>query len=160
MRFDQPPPEPLASAVGFLLSWTGRRTASTFAAGLAPLGLKPPHFGVLSLIAAEPGRTQYELGQLSMIDPSSMVAIVDELEALGLAERRLDPSDRRKRALHLTRKGVRTLERARAVAVETSEHILEALDESERETLMVLLRKLAGLPSKTAVAEPAGADDR
>ena len=55
MRFDQPPPEPLASALGFLLSWSGRRMAHTFATGLEPLGLKPPHFGVLSLIAAQPG---------------------------------------------------------------------------------------------------------
>src|SRR2546421_9364189 len=117
MGFSEPPPEPLASAVGFLLSWNGRRTAHRFAAGLEPLGLRPPHFGVLTLIDAQPGSTQQELGDRSMIDPSSMVAIVDELERLGLAERRVDPADRRKHAVHLTRKGTRTLERARAVAM-------------------------------------------
>ena len=120
--------------------------AHTFATGLEPLGLKPPHFGVLSLIAAQPGRNQHELGERSMIDPSSMVAIVDELERLGLAERRLDPDDRRKRAVHLTRKGVRTLERARAVAIDTAEEVLGPLNGKERETLRVLLRKVAGLP--------------
>jgi hypothetical protein len=31
MRFESPPPEPLASATGFLLSWNGQRTAHGFA---------------------------------------------------------------------------------------------------------------------------------
>jgi MarR family transcriptional regulator, lower aerobic nicotinate degradation pathway regulator len=152
MHFDQPPPEPLASAVGFLLSWNGRRIAHMFATGLEPLGLKPPHFGVLSLIAAQPGRSQHQIGERSMIDPSSMVAIVDELERLGLAERRLDPEDRRRRTVHLTRKGSRTLERARTVAIDTAEEVLGPLDEKERDTLRVLLRKLAGLPPEGAAA--------
>ena len=34
-----------------------------------------------------------------MIDASSMVAILDELERLGIAERRQNPADRRKHAL-------------------------------------------------------------
>ena len=58
MRFDQPPPEPLASAPGFLLSWNGQRIAHEFAAALEPLGLRPHHFGVLNLIAVAPGSTQ------------------------------------------------------------------------------------------------------
>ena len=55
MRFDDPPPEPLASAPGFLLSWNGQRMAHKFAAALEPLGLRPPHFGVMTLIDAHPG---------------------------------------------------------------------------------------------------------
>jgi DNA-binding MarR family transcriptional regulator len=152
MGFNQPPPEPLASSVAFLLSWNGRRTAHRFAAALEPLGLRPPHFGVLTLIDAEPGSTQQELGDRSMIDPSSMVAVVDELEGLGLAERRLDPADRRKRAVHLTRKGTRTLERARDAAMQTAEDVLGPLDEREQDALQRLLRKLAGLPAGPGVA--------
>jgi DNA-binding MarR family transcriptional regulator len=145
MRFDRPPPEPLASAPGFLLSWNGRRIAEAFADGLRPLGLRPPHFGVLTLIATEPGGTQQELVARSMIDASSMVAILDELEELELAERRPDPADRRKHALHLTAKGQATLKRARKVAVGTAREILAPLSSSEVETLRGLLRKLAGL---------------
>src|SRR6266568_3206501 len=88
MRFDDPPPEPLASAPGFLLSWNGQRMAHKFAEALAPLDLRPPHFGVMTLIAAHPGCTQRQLVADSLIDPSSMVAVVDELEQMGLAERR------------------------------------------------------------------------
>jgi MarR family transcriptional regulator, lower aerobic nicotinate degradation pathway regulator len=145
MRFDDPPPEPLASAPGFLLSWNGQRIARKFASALEPLGLRPPHFGVLTLIDANPGGAQRELVERSMIDASSMVAIIDELEELGLAERRPHPADRRKRAVYLTAKGRRTLQRAREAAIKTGQEVFAPLDEQELETLRRLLRKLVGV---------------
>jgi DNA-binding MarR family transcriptional regulator len=145
MRFDQPPPEPLASAPGFLLSWNGQRIAHAFAAALGPLGLRPHHFGVMTLIDTEPGSTQQELVERSMIDASSMVAIVDELEGLGLAERRPHPSDRRKHAVHLTAPGRKALERARAAAVKAASDLFAPLEAKEVETLLRLLRKMAGV---------------
>jgi DNA-binding MarR family transcriptional regulator len=136
-RFEHPPPEPLASATGFLLSWHGRRTGEGFASALRPLGLRPPEFGI----------TQQQLVTGSLIDPSSMVAVIDELEELGLAQRRKHPDDRRKHAVHLTAKGKRTLGRARDVAVKFADDLLAPLDADERETLRRLLRKLAGVES-------------
>jgi DNA-binding MarR family transcriptional regulator len=143
MRFDKPPPEPLASAVGFLLSWNGRRSAEGFAKALDAVGLRPPQFGVLRMIEARPGMTQRELVAGSLVDVSTMVAVLDELEAEGLAERRPHPSDRRKHAVHLTAKGKRTLEKALRVADDFVEELLEPLDAGEREELRILLRKLA-----------------
>jgi DNA-binding MarR family transcriptional regulator len=144
-RLSGPPPEPLASATGFLLSWLGRKTASGFAAALQPLGLRPPQFGILRLIETHPGIAQQELVTGSLIDPSSMVAVIDELEELGLAERRRHPQDRRKHAVYVTAKGRRTLGRAREVAVAYADELLAPLDADEQETLRLLLRKLAGL---------------
>src|SRR5919108_4628324 len=135
LRFDNPPPEPLASAPGFLLSWNGQRTAFTFAKALKSLELRPAHFGVMTLIASHPGSTQTELVSESLIDPSSMVGVIDELEERGLAERRPHPSDRRKHAVHLTAKGRRTLDRALAVATRMAEDFFAPLDPKERETL-------------------------
>ena len=147
MRFDDRPPEPLASAPGFLLSWNGQRMAAKFAVALEPLGLRPPHFGVMTLIDAHPGSTQQELVTRSLIDPSSMVAVIDELEAMGLAERRRHPDDRRKHAVYLTVRGRRTLQRARGVAVKMAQDVFAPLDAGELETLRLLLRKLAGVES-------------
>ena len=129
------------------MSWNGRRTAHKFAAALEPLGLRPHHFGVMTLIESHPGCAQQELVTGSLIDPSSMVAVIDELEQLGLAERRPHPDDRRKRAVHLTARGRRTLERAREAAMRTAQEVFAPLDEKEQETLRVLLRKLAGIES-------------
>lgn len=148
MRFDEPPPEPLASATGFLLSWNGRRTAAGFAQVLEQVGLSPPIFGVLTLIDSRPGLTQRELVAGSLIDASSMVAVLDQLEADGLAERRVHPSDRRARAVHLTAKGRKTLAKAQKLAVAFADELLEPLDTDERETLNALLRKLAGVDTR------------
>jgi DNA-binding MarR family transcriptional regulator len=145
MRFHDRPPEPLASAPGFLLSWNGQRMAFRFAEALEPLGLRPPHFGVLTLIDAYPGSAQQELVSRSLIDASSMVAVIDELEQMGLAERRRHPDDRRKHAVHLTARGRRTLERARESAVKMAQEVFAPLDADELETLRRLLRKLAGV---------------
>jgi DNA-binding MarR family transcriptional regulator len=145
MRWEHPPPEPLASAPGFLLSWNGQRIAAKFAAVLEPLDLRPPHFGLMTLIDGHPGSTQQELVTRSLIDPSSMVAVIDELEQMGLAERRQHPEDRRKHAVYLTARGRRTLQHARAVTIRMAEEVFAPLDPRELETLRGLLRKLAGL---------------
>ena len=145
MAFDTKPPETLADGVGFLLTWNGRRVNQRFARALEPLGLGARHFGVLSLIDARPGSTQQELGERSMIDPSSMVVVVDELERRGLAQRRVHPADRRKREIVLTDAGREMLGRAREAAEHSVDETLSPLDAEERETLRVLLRKLAGL---------------
>ena len=116
-----------------------------FARALEPLGLRPPHFGVMTLIDADPGLTQQELAQRSLIDPSSMVAVVDELEELGYAARKPHPGDRRKHAVHLTGEGKRILGRARTAAIQTAKDVLGPLDATEVETLRRLLRKLAGV---------------
>jgi DNA-binding MarR family transcriptional regulator len=144
MRFEDRPPEPLASAPGFLLSWNGQRMAARFAEVLEPLGLRPPHFGVMTLIDSHPGSAQQELVTRSLIDPSSMVAVIDELERMGLAERRRHPEDRRKHAVYLTARGRRTLERAQQVAIEMAQEVFAPLSPGELETLRTLLRKLAG----------------
>jgi DNA-binding MarR family transcriptional regulator len=145
MRFEGPPPEPLASAPGFLLSWNGQRTAFKFAEALRPLGLRPPHFGVLTLIDAHPGTTQQQLVHHSLIDPSSMVAVIDELEEMGFAERRPHPTDRRKHAVHLTDAGEEMLGRARERAIGFADELFAPLTPEEQETLRLLLRKLAGV---------------
>ncbi len=145
MRLDAPPPEPLASEIGFLLSWNGQRTAHEFAAALEPLDLRPPHFGVMTLIDAHPGATQQALVTGSLIDASSMVAVIDELEQRGLAERRSHPSDRRKHAVHLTENGGRTLTQAREVARRYSDELVAPLSADDRASLKRLLRRLAGL---------------
>src|SRR5262245_6929099 len=145
MRFEDAPPEPLASAPGFLLSWNGQRMAWKFAATLDPLGLRPQHFGVMTLIDSEPGLAQQQLVQRSMIDPSSMVAVIDELEKMELAERRRHPEDRRKHAVYLTPRGERTLQQAREAAMKLAQDVFAPLEPAELETLRRLLRKVAGL---------------
>jgi DNA-binding MarR family transcriptional regulator len=98
----------------------------------------------MTMVAAHPGTTQQQLHERTAIDASSMVAVVDELEAKGLAERRPYPGDRRARTILLTPLGEQTLGRARALAGELQEELFKTLPADERDTLVMLLRKLAG----------------
>jgi len=138
-----PVPAELGMFPGYLLARLGDASRRRFRRALEPEGLHPRHFGVMTIVAAHPGTSQQQLQGRTGIDPSSMVAVIDELEALGLAERRPQPGDRRVRAIHLTAAGERSLERAKKLAGELQRELMAPLSADERRTLMQLLRKLA-----------------
>jgi DNA-binding MarR family transcriptional regulator len=139
-----PIPEELSVFPGYLLARLGESSRRRFHDALAPEGLHPRHFGVMTVVAAHPGLSQQQLHEKTAIDASSMVAVVDELEAKGLAERRPYPGDRRARTIFLTPLGEQTLARVGALAGELQGELLQALTPDERRTFILLLRKLAG----------------
>jgi DNA-binding MarR family transcriptional regulator len=93
---------PHARRVAFLLTQLGTRMHDRFAERLRPLGLHPRHFGMLGHLAAAEGSSQQALADALGVHRSAMVALVDDLEQRGFAERRRDPADRRAYTLHLT----------------------------------------------------------
>ena len=123
------------------MNWCAQRSRERFAALLAERGLHPREFGLLNVVAASPDVTQQALGEAAGIDPSTMVATLDALEARGLAERRPHPTDRRKRVVRLTRAGEEELARARVLARRAGEELLAALTVQERADLHRLLRE-------------------
>lgn len=136
------PPE-LAQFPGYLLARLGEASRRRFGAALEEHGMHPRDFGVMMLMASRPGLTQQQLHEQSGIDPSSMVAVIDELEAVGLAERRADPDDRRARRIYLTRRGEQTLERVQSLTAELQGEMFARLSREELRQLHTLLRKLA-----------------
>jgi DNA-binding MarR family transcriptional regulator len=144
MSEDGPIPGELGVFPGYLLARLGEKSRRRFHRALEPEGLHPRHFGVMTMVAAQPGLSQQELHEKTAIDPSSMVAVIDELEALGLAERRPHPDDRRVRTIFLTAIGEQKLERVRALAAQLQREFFQPLSAEERRTLHGLLRKLAG----------------
>ncbi len=143
MWHDGPVPEELAVYPGYLMARLGQASAARFHAALVPENLHPRHFGVMNILEANPGITQQQLSERTAIDASSMVAVIDELEAKGLAERRPHPEDRRARAIYLTPEATSTLKRLRGRAAELQRELFGALSAEERKTLHSLLRKLA-----------------
>src|ERR1700716_717596 len=113
---DGPIPGELGVFPGYLLARLGEASRRRFHKALEPEGLHPRHFGVMTMVAAQPGLSQQELHEKTAIDPSSMVAVIDELEAMGLAEGRPHPADRRVRTIYLTSGGQEKLERVRGLA--------------------------------------------
>jgi DNA-binding MarR family transcriptional regulator len=139
-----PIPAELSVFPGYLLARLGESSRRRFHDALEPEGLHPRHFGVMTMVAAHPGMSQKQLHEKTAIDPSSMVAVIDELEAMGLAERRPHPDDRRVHAIFLTDSGQETLERVRTLAATLQRDFFQALSADEHRTLHALLRKLAG----------------
>lgn len=109
----------------------------------APLGFVPPHFGVLIFLERYKGQTQQQIADAVGANRNTMVAIIDDLERLGLAQRQPHPSDRRANAVHLTKQGRTTLQKARQLAAQFEQDFTAELDPAERETLVLLLRRLA-----------------
>lgn len=130
------------STLAFLLSQVGIHASRQFAERIATVELSPPLFRILNLVDAAEGKSQQAIGCAIDVPASRMVALVDELEQRGLVERRPDPSDRRVRALYLTRKGRETLARGRKIAREHEEDLTRGLAEPDRERLVGLLRKM------------------
>jgi DNA-binding MarR family transcriptional regulator len=140
-----PIPGELGKFPGYLMARLGEASRRRFHKALEPEGLHPRHFGVMTMLAAHPGMSQHQLHEKTAIDPSSMVAVIDELETRGLAERRPDPADRRARQVFLTERGEQTLQRIRGLAAGLQREFFGTLTAEERKTLHALLRKLAGL---------------
>ena len=145
MLYSDQPPEELSGYTGFLLGYLGEKSRRNFIALLEPHGFHPREFGLMTVMAKRPGITQQELASLARVDPSTMVALLDDLERRGIAERRVDSADRRRRSVFLTEKGHEQMLVLQREARRSAKTFLEPLDDQERETLNALLRKLAGL---------------
>jgi DNA-binding MarR family transcriptional regulator len=143
MWLDGPIPGELTAYPGYLMARLGQRSSQRFALALEPLGLHPKHFGVMSIVAAQPGITQNALRDHTGIDPSTMVAVIDDLEARGLAERRPHPTDRRAHTIYVTEAGQQMLELIGDLGARLQAELFAPLSAEEQDTLIELLRKLA-----------------
>jgi DNA-binding MarR family transcriptional regulator len=152
MRVPEPSSPPSSEAAlhdalirntGFLISRTGMLAQRAFAERMSQVGLTPRAWGALNVLDHEGAITQQLLGRCIGMDPSTMVATIDELEGNGLVERRRNPQDRRAHALHLTDKGRKTLTEARKVARRAQEELLAPLSPEERRQLHELLLRVS-----------------
>lgn len=132
-----------ASSTSYLLSMLGLGTSRRFAAAIEPLGLAPREYAILGALTAHDGASQTQLGERLGIDPSSMVVVIDRLEEAGLVERRRDPNDRRRHAIHLTERSAEVYAKARELALNLDRENLAPLNGDEREQLHALLVRLA-----------------
>ncbi len=146
--------EALAKHTGFLISRMGMVAQKNFAELLEELDLNPRMWGVLNVLDHEGPITQQALGMSVGSDPSSMVAILDELEARGLVERRRHPTDRRAHALYLTDQARDTLARGRELARRAQDELLAPLNAQERKQLHSYLLRLAMATKKVGNQPP------
>lgn len=151
-------PGELSNRVGFLLSQLGAQTARRFAERLAPLGVKPSHYGLIVLLAEEEGRSQQQIADSLGIHRNAMVGLVDDLERRGFIERKRHPADRRAHAIHLTDAARELLPEVRALAGEQEEELLAGVGAEDRERLTALLQRLVANAGNRPGVHPGLAD--
>jgi DNA-binding MarR family transcriptional regulator len=149
--------------VAFLLVQLGFHLGQRFGERLAPLGLEPRQAGMLVRLAQNDGKSQQAIAELIGVNATRMVFLTDELERLGLVERRRNPADRRSHALHLTEAGKGMLARVREVAIAHEADVTAPITGAEREQLTALLQRLAkdqGLDARALPGMPPGRTGR
>ncbi len=141
-------PQALLASTGFLLARLGSESRKRFTRGLAKHGLRPSHYGVLMAIAEIGMTSQQQLAEIIGIDPRNAVGIIDLLEERGLAERGVDPTDRRRHGITLTASGRVLLGELRGESDELEREMVADLDAAERVLLHDLLLKLLPAAAK------------
>jgi DNA-binding MarR family transcriptional regulator len=98
-------PDELAGRLGYLLKHAQQRLVQAAAPALAPFGIDGRDLAVLTVLAAGVPLSQQEAADRLGVDRTTMVALVDGLEAKELVERHRSPQDRRRNIVQPTAAG-------------------------------------------------------
>lgn len=138
---------PLPDFIGYPLRRAQIAVFDDFMRLTGTVGLRPGQFSTLIAIDTNPGSKQTDIAAALGIQGTNFVAMINQLEARGLVERRA--FDRRSYALHLTLEGKALLERALAVQLEQEKSYEDILGPGGRQLLLGLLARLtAGLDER------------
>ena len=134
----------LPTLLGYVLRRTQSAVFADFAATFQAAGaaLTPGEFGLLVLVARNTGLSQMALARALGIDRSTLVPILDRLQARGLLVRRRSATDGRTHALALTSSGNKALARFTSLVQAHEKRIASRLSTAETRTLIELLEKV------------------
>ena len=145
----KPPPRTLdrgllPSLLGYVLRRTQSAVFDDFAATFTAAGeaLTPGEFGLLVLVDRNAGLSQMALARALGIDRSTLVPILDRLQARGLLMRHRSPTDGRTHALALTPVGEKALARFARLVRTHEKRIASNLSAAETRALIELLEKV------------------
>jgi MarR family transcriptional regulator, lower aerobic nicotinate degradation pathway regulator len=131
----------LDDQVGFLLRRVTQRHVAIFAAQMGE-DITPMRWAVLAKLHEAGPSSQNRLGRSTAMDAATIKGVVDRLMGRGLIETQPDPLDARRRVIALTDAGRQLVEGSIATGLAITHETLAPLTQSERATLLGLLRKL------------------
>jgi DNA-binding MarR family transcriptional regulator len=155
---DEPEPGPgplpaLAVRLGYLLKHARERLGELTAEALAPFGVTGRQVAVLIAVDDRVPLSQQEVARRLGVDRTTMVALIDELEDLGLVRRRQDLADRRRNVVALTPAGTATLAGASQATQDAERRFLSSLSEAQAAGFRTAL---AEVTFPRDLSEPAG----
>ncbi|WP_136066575.1 MarR family winged helix-turn-helix transcriptional regulator [Modicisalibacter radicis] len=137
---------PLAEAntlPGNLLRRCHQISVAIFLKKCEAFGLTQLQYVILSALEEKGSLDQITLGGFTALDRNTVAVVVRKLEERGLVTRYRNPEDRRSMLVTLNDAGRSLRHEAEEAVRDTQNDILAPLDESERETLSKLLRKIS-----------------
>ena len=146
----------LVSGFGLLIFRLARASAWRLGRSLNETGLRWPEFAVLHHLDAQGAVSQRDLALALRIQPSNLVALLDQLEDRGLLARSPDPADRRRHRVELTADGRRAVKRAREATRRAESELLGPLSDGERREFRALLVRLTALTCDRGAAGRGG----
>ena len=132
----------LESLLGYNARRAALRVIGEFLPRMAPYGLRPVDFSLLSVITHNPGITSKQLCDVLNLLPPNLVGKIGTLEKRGLLTRQPHPVDGRALGLHLTPEGQALMQQAEITATQLENDAASALTAAERKTLIRRLRKV------------------
>jgi MarR family transcriptional regulator, transcriptional regulator for hemolysin len=142
-------------SLGYWLTITTQAWHRVLTDRLAPDGITYRQMHVIGWLKHDGELSQAELARKMMIEPPTLVRILDRMEAADLLRRIDDPVDRRRRNLRLTARAEPIWERITECARELRTTAATGLSPAEVDQLMRLLQKVhANLGVEEAVPQP------
>lgn len=142
MRVDKVDSRFLETLVGYNTRRASLAIIAVFLERMAPFGLKPVDFSVLSLVQRNPGITSRQLCATLGILPPNLVAMIDDLEQRGLLRRERHKADGRAMSLYLTDQASGMIGAAQDTAQQLEIDATRNLTSAERQRLIQLLQKI------------------
>ena len=117
-------------------------SARIFMEETAAFNMTSVQFGALNVIADRPGIDQISLSWATDVDHSSIMRVIDRLQASELVRKETSPEDRRKNRLYITEQGKRLIDEATAPAESSQDRLMAPLTVDESAEFMRLMTKL------------------
>ena len=137
-------PRPLADDLHWLLVVLARGLAAAEDHAVRRHSLSLRAYVALSEIAGSSARSQLAISRaIRVLDPSTLVGVLDELEAAGFITRAPDPADRRARIVTATPAGLSVLIAANADVRQAEDELLGDIPAEAREQVYQALRRAA-----------------
>lgn len=129
--------------VGYLLRQAAAAYRLRMERALADLGVTPPQFSVLTMLAAYPGLSGADLARLSLLTPQTVSLIVANLERSEAIVRHPHPTHGRVRVIEVSAAGRALLERCKERVRTLEKSLLESLPSDEEQVIRRWLVKIA-----------------
>ncbi|WP_189051671.1 MarR family winged helix-turn-helix transcriptional regulator [Aliidongia dinghuensis] len=142
---------PLPTILGYALRRAQLAVFKEFQARFEAINIRPSQFGILTVIARNPGIKQTQVSEALYIKRANLVRLLDELEARDLIRRDASVHDRRSHSLNLTAYGTLFVAQMEEIHRQLEDHLADLLGKEAKASLLKMLHLL--------IASAPGADD-